>query len=158
MVLLRSLVVKNNMARATRREFLRAVGAGLVSVVGARCNVPLQDESTAWAGTSSRSKLVIARHEKFLGGDGEANGGLIGKALDDGLMRLSGIKSPDKAWASLFKPDDVVGLKLNCLAKRSFSPHVELVESIIRGLKLAGVREGNIIIFDRTSKELKEAC
>src|SRR3990167_1271732 len=100
MVLLRSLVVGNNMARATRREFLRAVGAGLVSVVGASASgghVPLQDESTAWAGTSSKSKLVIARHEKFLGGDGKVNGGLIGKALDDGLMRLSGIKSPDKA-------------------------------------------------------------
>lgn len=165
-------MVKNNMARATRREFLKAVGTGLV--LGPLGGSFLGLETVGRAGTApalsisdrakalplqppAKSRLIIARHEKFLGGDGKVNGGLIGKALDDGLMRLSGIKSPDKAWASLFKPDDVVGLKLNCLAKRAFSPHVELVESIIRGLKLAGVREGNIIIFDRTSKELREA-
>ncbi len=146
------------MAKSTRREFLKALGAGLVlPTIGGVVGTSLSKDIAASGQVApEKSKLIIARHEKFLG-DGKVNGELVGKALDDGLMRLTEAKSPVGAWASLFKPEDVVGLKLNCLAKRAFSPHVELVEAVIRGLKLAGLNEGNIIIFDRTSRELREA-
>jgi uncharacterized protein (DUF362 family) len=153
------------LVKATRRDFLKALGAGLVmptlggvgAVLTQHGADALADSKVSGGDGASRSKLIIARHERFMGGDGRVNGGLVGKALDDGLMRLTGAKSPDKAWVSLFKPEDVVGLKLNCLAKKAFSPHVELVEAVIRGLKLAGVKEGNIIVFDRTSRELAGA-
>lgn len=160
------------LTKATRREFIKALGKGLVlPALGGLGSSALGLDGSGERGSfgspdpkrqasppkADASTLIVARHEKFLGANGKVNGELVGKALDDGLMRLTGVKSTAEAWASLFKPEDVVGLKLNCLAKKAFSPHVELVEAIISGLRLAGVKEGNIIIFDRTSRELKEA-
>ncbi len=149
----------NNMAKTTRREFLKTLGTGLaVPILGGLGGSTFAGMATSWAAPpSNKSRLVVARHEKFLGGDGKVNRELLGKALDDGLMRLTGMSAPAKAWASLFRPEDVVGLKLNCLTKKAFSPHVGLVEAIVSGLRLAGIKEGNIIIFDRTSRELREA-
>jgi uncharacterized protein (DUF362 family) len=152
-------------AKSTRREFLKAVGAGLVLgpagglfLDGAEAmSLQAEGRTIRLRRTATTSKLIIARHEKFKSADGKVNGELIGKAIDDGVMRLTGIKSPAKAWASLIKPDDIIGLKLNCLGKKPFSPHVGLVEAVINCLKQAGIREGNIIVFDRTSRELKEA-
>ncbi len=142
------------MGRITRRDFIKVAGTGLFLPILGGAGLDL---STSWAESNAKSRLVITRHEKFLKGYGKVDGELLGKALNDGLMRLTGMKNPAKAWAGLFKPEDVVGIKLNCLAKRAFSPHVELIEYIIEGLKLAGVKEGNIIVFERTSRELREA-
>lgn len=55
----------------------------------------------------------------------------------------------------LFKSGERVGIKLNCLAGRGLSPGVELVYALTDLLLKAGVSE--IIIFERTERELKKA-
>ncbi|HHT9124715.1 MAG TPA: DUF362 domain-containing protein [Candidatus Brocadiia bacterium] len=104
-----------------------------------------------------RSRVILARDDKLLGENSKVNGSLLNKILADALMKLTLTGTPEKAWQSLFKPNDVVGIKLNCLAGKQLSPHVELVECLIGGLKLAGVQERNIIVWERFSREL-DAC
>ena len=58
---------------------------------------------------------------------------------------------------SHFKLNDVVGLKLNCLSGKTISPHIAVVEPIIQGLKLAGVKDKNIIVFERFNRESETA-
>ncbi|HHT9118349.1 MAG TPA: DUF362 domain-containing protein [Candidatus Hypogeohydataceae bacterium YC38] len=141
--------------KSTRREFFQGVlGTGLAYTMNPFLAKGLAEETNP---TPPAPKVVLARNERFFGSGGQINNVLVGKAVDDGIMRLTGQGSPAKAWASLFDPKDVVGLKLNCLAKKAFSPHLELVESIIKGLVSAGVKEGNIIVFDRYTRELEEA-
>lgn len=144
----------------TRREFLReALGLGLACSVppllssGIHAGVIWAAEAPALPGP----KVILSRNGKFLDSRGKANGELVRKAVDDGVMRITGASTSPEAWSRLFKPKEKIGIKLNCLGKKQFSPHVELVEAIVEGLKSAGVKDSNIILFDRTSRELKEA-
>ena len=75
--------------------------------------------------------------------------------LNKSLSELTGVKNIKTAWGKVAGRDDVVGLKLNCVAAPNLSPSKELVDAIIEGLKLAQVNENNIIIFDRSNRELE---
>jgi uncharacterized protein (DUF362 family) len=76
--------------------------------------------------------------------------------LDVGIAALTGLAAPD-AWASIFRPDDRVAIKINCLAGAHLAPRPAVVDAIVRGLAAAGVREEAIVLFDRTSRELERA-
>jgi uncharacterized protein (DUF362 family) len=93
----------------------------------------------------------------------EAQAGL-GKPLSPGDARraMSGAVSAATgggpgAAAKLFDPGDTVGIKLNCLAGRSLSPRVELVEALVDLIADAGVDRRRIIVFERSSRELERA-
>jgi len=68
-----------------------------------------------------------------------------------------GAASGRKAAALLFRPEDTVGIKVNCLAGRSLSPRVELVEALVNLVAAAGVDRRRIIVFERSSRELRRA-
>ena len=65
--------------------------------------------------------------------------------------------TPSEAWQSLFGPNDVVGIKVNCLAGMGLSSHPELVDAILKGLQSAGVKEEYIIIWDKSNRDLERA-
>ena len=59
--------------------------------------------------------------------------------------------------AQCFRPDDVVGIKLNCLGGLRLSPRVQVVDAFVNRLIDAGVKPRNIILFERSSRELERA-
>jgi len=69
--------------------------------------------------------------------------------MERGMEELSGKTSLAEAWKMFISPDDVVGIKLNCAGGPLCYSRPEMVDEIIRGLKLAGVKEDNIIVWDR---------
>ena len=79
------------------------------------------------------------------------------QAVANALVAATGAESAQRSLASLFRPSDVVGLKLNCLAGRRLSPRVELVEALVELLAAAGVARDRIIVFERSSRELERA-
>ncbi len=101
--------------------------------------------------------VVIAKDDSVFTETGNVKEALVLNLLHKAVMQLTNALSPEKAWQSLFKPGDVVGIKLNCLSGRIMSPHVSVVESIIQGLKSAGVKDKNIIVFERFNRELETA-
>jgi uncharacterized protein (DUF362 family) len=80
-----------------------------------------------------------------------------GTAVDAALARATGKVSGEQAAASLFRPDDTVGIKVNCLAGPGLSPRVELVEALVELIAKTGVKRKSIIVFERSSRELKRA-
>jgi len=79
------------------------------------------------------------------------------QALADALVAATGAESAQRALAALFRPSDVVGVKVNCLAGRRLSPRVELVEALVELVAAAGVARDRIVVFERSSRELERA-
>ena len=77
--------------------------------------------------------------------------------LTTGMLHLTGTSTPDRAWKTLFKPDDVVGIKVNALGGRQIATHPAVVDAVIAGLTTAGIPEENIIVWDRLTEELEKA-
>lgn len=90
-----------------------------------------------------KSKVIIIRNNKF-------------KNYNKKLF-FDMLKSASIDWQKLFNKDDIIGIKVNALAGINLSPHPELIDAIVENLKLVGVQENKIIVWDRTTRELKQA-
>jgi uncharacterized protein (DUF362 family) len=144
----------------SRREFLKdvtTIGTGLCTSSLLLSNNNFLKTLYAEDRTSSRSRVILAKDKRFISVSGTADTFLISKAIDSALLKITNSEKSLDAWKSLFNKNDIVGIKLNCLAGSRFSPHTEIVEAIINGIKSAGVRESNIIIFERFNRELENA-
>jgi len=100
------------------------------------------------------SRVVIVRNPQVIAESGTINTGVLTKMVGAGVKTACDKPTPSDAWRSLFGPNDVVGIKVNCLG---LSSHPELVDAIVEGLKSAGVKEEYIIIWDKTNRDLERA-
>ncbi len=134
---------------ATRREFVRdsAVLAGAAALGGGFLS--------AWPASvlPAKSRVVAVAAADMLA-EGRYNPEAVGRAYEAGLKELTGEKTAAAAWSSLFSPGDVVGVKINCIGAPKVSTSLESVSAAVEGLKSAGVKENNIIIWDRSDREL----
>jgi hypothetical protein len=79
------------------------------------------------------------------------------------MKELTGADHPQEAWRRFFEPDDVVGIKVNPVGYRRRPDVVgsisspEVVFEVVLGLKSAGVKPDNIIVFERYASEFREA-
>jgi len=129
---------------ATRREFLRAG----IAALAAGAPVP----------ASPKSRVVEARDPKLW----SERGASIDRARAADLVRraiaaLTGRSDPRDAWRSLFSPSDRIGIKVNTLAGARLSTRPELVAAVTDALVAAGIPAQNIIVWDRTNRELRAA-
>jgi hypothetical protein len=110
--------------------------------------------------SASSTRPLVARARRA-GVFDPATGTLDAAKLDDLLGRAvakaTGDGSPVEACGRLFRSSDVVGIKVSTLGGPGLSPKPELVLRLTRWLQAAGVRPGNIVIWDRTDKELGRA-
>lgn len=81
----------------------------------------------------------------------------IKEKIDHAVMQLTGKDKRVEAWKSLFSADDVVGIKVNCIAGRVLSSHLEIVHALTESLKEMGVKSNQIIIWDRLNADLEKA-
>jgi hypothetical protein len=75
------------------------------------------------------------------------------RALDQGLMKLTGKSRPEDAWLEFVSPADRVGIKVNPVA-RTLPTSRELVQAVIDGLQEAGVPRAQIAVWDRRLLDL----
>ena len=109
-----------------------------------------------FAAEPQKSKVIIARDDSFKPNAVER--APAREALRRAVTHLTGKKDPEAAWASLFKPDDVVGAKTSCLGGRQISPQPELAFALADELhQFARVPYANIILWDRSDRDLRRA-
>jgi uncharacterized protein (DUF362 family) len=146
----------------SRREFLQQLAIlginilGLSGCISAMRKVEVVKESPAY----DKSTVVIAQDAvPILGTVGQARQEKIQKMLDAAVSQATGAASVTAAWRKFFKPNDTVGIKVNCLrgAGKYLSSHPELVDCIVNGLVGAGVPQEQIIVWDRFNSELQNA-
>ncbi len=118
----------------TRRDFLGASAGALLA------GVPP---------AAARSRVIVAREPR-----GVDSARLLA-LLDRSLQAVYGRDNALDAWRLLARPQDTVGLKINCLAGRGASTSALLVEAISERLQQIGVRK--ILVFDRLDSDLESA-
>ncbi|MBN2409456.1 MAG: DUF362 domain-containing protein [Candidatus Aminicenantes bacterium] len=129
--------------KTTRREFLKnsaAIAGGTVLLGRAGWPWPT-------AQPAAKSRLVSVAADDILN-DGKYVPDVVGRVFAAGMKELTGQKSSGDAWSSLFSPDDIVGIKINCIGAPRISSSLASINATIEGLKSAGVKENNIIIWD----------
>jgi hypothetical protein len=77
--------------------------------------------------------------------------------LARGLTELTGADDAVSAWKSMFSPGDVVGVKVNPVGRPLAISNYVTVHAIVAGLRSAGVRARDIIVFERYQDEWEEA-
>ncbi|RJP14883.1 MAG: DUF362 domain-containing protein [Candidatus Abyssobacteria bacterium SURF_5] len=146
-----------------RRNFLLlAAGAG-AGLIGAATG---GDKISQALGASTqlekplvvdKSAVVVVRNEKLFKNGSGLRDDQVAQALSVGVAALFDNQDPVKNWRDLFKPSDIVGIKVNCIAGPELSTHPQVVMAIALQLQAAGVPAENIIVWDRTSRELTRA-
>lgn len=82
----------------------------------------------------------------------------IKRLLEQGLLKLfDQARDPRAALAKIARPVDLVGLKVNCLAGRQMSTHVEIIEELVNLLAAMGLPRNQVIVFDRSNLDLRQA-
>jgi hypothetical protein len=81
----------------------------------------------------------------------------IKQAVDQGMKELTGADDPVPAWRRFFEPGDVVGIKMNPVGNPLANSSSELMLEVIEGLKAAGVKPRDIVVFERYRDEFTGA-
>jgi hypothetical protein len=160
-----------------RRRFLQGVGACSVMVGGAVLGVPpvfSQDEKAAEDRKPEKKppkevktniddfmkvpkaecalpgpfpgRVVEVRDERSLVDD-KVDADVVREMVEKGITTLTG-KNLEESFGLLFKPGDVVGLKVNPVGP-VINTRLEVTDAVIRWLVDAGLPKKNIVIWDR---------
>ena len=94
----------------TRREFIKntAIAAGGTALLGGHFMCGQGGKM------DGKSRVVSVAAEDMLLNE-RYNPDAVHRAFTSGLKELTGQNSLENAWSYLFSPDDVVGIKINCL-------------------------------------------
>jgi hypothetical protein len=77
----------------------------------------------------------------------------IHETVARGMKELTGATDAIEAWRSFFEPGDIVGVKMNPVGNPLANSSSELMLEVIDGLKAAGVKTEDIIVFERYRDE-----
>ena len=74
-----------------------------------------------------------------------------------GMMELTGAPSATDAWKFFFEPGDVVAVKVCPVGGRRLCSDATVLHQVIDGLKQAGVRTRDIVVYNRYRRETVNA-
>ena len=103
-----------------------------------------------------RPRVVVVRSGNVWTASGGLDPAVVARMLDRGLDLLAGEGRDPAAAAALFRPDDRVGIKVNTIGGRAISTRPEVALALARRLAGTGIPENNLIIWDRTTRELRD--
>jgi uncharacterized protein (DUF362 family) len=115
------------------------------------------------AAAADRSKVVLVRSKAVVAADGKVEYALFESMLDKAMTTFVGNSSATDAWKKFVSLDDVVGLKVNTLGcadikGMDYTQHFGAAVGAVAGaLKKTGVADKNIVVWDRSEEEMKEA-
>jgi uncharacterized protein (DUF362 family) len=143
----------------SRREFLKKAlaGAALFRANGEAAALA----STEQGAKLAKSKVVVAR-DGLLRGTGSTPGSSVDSGrmlalLDRAMQALFDRDRSIEAWRMLVRPGELVGLKVNTLGGRGISSNLQLVAAICERLHEAGIKAGDIVVWDRDTEEMEHA-
>jgi uncharacterized protein (DUF362 family) len=103
------------------------------------------------------SRVVIVKGANVWMPSGDADPAVVTKMFARGFALLAGESAGPAAAASLFRPDDRVGIKVNTIGGRAISTRPEVAYALAGWLAANGLQEKNLFIWDRTTRELRDA-
>jgi hypothetical protein len=169
-------------SKITRRGFMLGAGTGLAvgipatwlslrdkrgPIGKAKRSSPadsLQKEESSKFGMPGPfpGRVVEIKHPDSIGGDSSINSAAVKTMMDRGMCELTGAEHASEAWQNFFEPGDVVGIKVNPVGQGrpgvvgAISNPAVVLETVA-GLKSAGVKSKDIIVFERYASEFRSA-
>jgi uncharacterized protein (DUF362 family) len=134
-----------------RRDFIRQ---GSIGLAGAGLATLLHSASASGQ-EPEKSRIVMVKHDGATDENGVGHTAVVKKMVARSIAELTGKDSPRDAWREFVSPDDIVGIKVNCIARKNFSTQPCIVDAIVDGLTSAGVKPNNIIVWDRWNWEME---
>src|SRR4051812_32025182 len=101
-------------------------------------------------------RVIEVRNPRMIKG-GVKDREAIGQTVARGMRELTGAGDAVEAWRTFFEPGDVVGIKMNPVGQPLAGSSSELMLEVIEGLKSAGVKPGDIFVYDRYRENFMEA-
>jgi uncharacterized protein (DUF362 family) len=136
-----------------RREFLKTAAAG-AALLSSKSKFGL---AAAVDQHSAKSKVVVARDPALHGSAAQPDEQRVLDLLDRAMTSYTGRDKPIEAWKHIVPAGKVIGLKVNGLGGKGISTHAVLALAICERLQQAGVKPGNIVIWDRNARDI-QAC
>lgn len=146
----------------SRREFLKDAATGAVllgstAAAGKMAIASMLEQQHA----AGKSKVVVARDASLHGAGAQPDEQRVLNLLDKAMAAYTGRDKPIEAWKSIVPAGilagKTIGLKVNGLGGRGISTHAALTLAIAERLQQAGVRAGNILVWERDARSLA-AC
>jgi hypothetical protein len=156
----------------SRRGFLKAsaaalpvISAGLASGCGSEAPINLEtihhggdeNEITTLGAPGLYPGHVVEVRNPAMYHNGKRDAAAIKATLDKGIKELTGATDAVEGWKHFFEPGDVVGVKVVPNGQPDAHSSFEIVLEVIEKLKAAGVKPGDIFVYDRYRGEFMDA-
>jgi len=105
----------------------------------------------------NKSKVVVIKGKGVVSSGADLDRKKISEMLSVGFRLLTGTREPGESLARLFARAERIGIKVNTIGGRKISTRPELSLSLAELLIKNGQPDRNIVIWDRTNRELREA-
>ena len=132
--------------RIDRRSFIRRTAAFTGGILALRRGL--------FADTG-KSPVIEVHRTGVMRPDNRPDPAAVREMLDRGMKALTGEPAVKDQWLRFVSPVDVVGLKVNGLGGPLMSTKHELVRAVIEALHDAGIKPGNMVVFDRYADHLR---
>jgi len=141
----------------SRRDFIKTTATGAL-LLGSQTKLGLAAMLDQNAGHApGKSKVIVARDATLHGQDGQLDEKRVLALLDRAIAAYTGHDNPITAWKHIVPVGKVIGLKTNGLGGKGICTHLALVQAICERLQQAGVKPGEILVWDRNARDL-EVC
>ena len=146
-----------------RRRFLKHSALTALGLAASRKLSPAFDGLFSVAQSGQKSKVVLVRNPAVVDSAGKVQSPLLQDILDKAITTFTGRTTVADAWRQYFSPDDVVGLKINTLGLTNvqgtdYTQHFSaFIQALASGLRRAGIKDQNMVVWDRSEEEMTEA-
>jgi len=139
----------------SRRDFLKVAATGALAL-GAQSKLGLAAalEPHTEAG---KSKVVVARDAALHSAAGQLDEKRVAALLDRAIAAYTGRDKPAEAWKRIVPVGKVIGLKVNGLGGKPIATHLALTLAVCERLQQAGVKPGEIVVWESRRGDLERA-
>ena len=103
------------------------------------------------------ARVVIIKAVNVWTSSGAVDPAVVTKIFARGFALLTGERNDAGALSSLFRPDDRIGIKVNTIGGKALSTRPDVALTFAGWLSQNGLQAKNLFIWDRTTRELRDA-
>jgi uncharacterized protein (DUF362 family) len=105
----------------------------------------------------AKSRVVIIRAGSLFSLSGEPDTSKLLRMFQRGFELLQEERDGRAALLSIFNPNDRVGVKINTIGGKAISTRPQVSLALASWFTGNGLRESNLLVWDRTNRELRDA-
>jgi len=137
-----------------RRRFIQTTALTAAGLAGSRR--ALAAEAPAPSANLWPGRVAEVVNPAAVDAAGNLRPAAVKEMVDRAVLELTGAKTLADAWAIILPdlgPEDCVGIKVNVINPK-LPTHPEAVQAVVEGLRTIGVKENNIIVWDRVGDNM----